>query len=89
MHVIPESANWAMFGNAAGPKRNEFMIVNYHPDMIVGFHNDYIHSKGTKDMLMRGKDHNIYTLLITLSEIVVIHSKEFTEEEMMVQKKLC
>jgi len=79
MNVIPEPANWAMFDKAAGPIRNQLMIDKYHPDMVVGFHNDYEHSRGTKDMLMRAKKANIYTLLVSLDKVITIHSKVLKE----------
>lgn len=89
MTVIAEEAHWELFGLSAGPKRNEFMIAQYHPNMIVGFHDNYEKSKGTKDMLTRGKNHNIYTVLVTHEKVITIHSKEFKDEEIMEQKKLC
>jgi len=86
MVVVPEAADWFKYGKKAGPIRNQVMIDKYHPDMIVGFHDDYEHSKGTKDMLTRGKNHNVYTVLVTHKEVITINSKN---EEVMEQKKLC
>lgn len=56
MTVIEERADWAKYGNAAGPIRNQFMLDKYHPDLVVAFHDDLEHSKGTKDMVNRAKE---------------------------------
>lgn len=88
MHVITERADWTKYKKGAGPVRNQLILDKYHPDMVVGFHNNYEKSKGTKDMLMRAKKANIYTILVTLSNVITIHSKEFKDDEIMEQKKL-
>jgi hypothetical protein len=87
--VIPVDAKWNEYRKAAGPIRNRLMIKKYNPDIVVGFHNDYERSKGTKDMLTRAKKANIYTILITSDKVITIHSKKFKKEEMMVQRTLC
>jgi hypothetical protein len=49
--VIVEKANWLKFGKAAGPIRNQLMLDVYKPDLVVAFHNDLAHSKGTSNMV--------------------------------------
>jgi hypothetical protein len=89
MNVIPCPADWDKYGLAAGPIRNQFMLDKYHPDLVVGFHNNYNKSKGTKDMLTRAKKANIYTLLVSSEKVITIHDKVFKDEEILEQKKLC
>jgi hypothetical protein len=71
-------AEWFKYGKSAGPIRNKLMLGKYKPDMVVAFHNDYEHSKGTKDMCERAKAANIYTILISKGNLLVLHSKTFT-----------
>lgn len=52
-------ALWDIYGKAAGPMRNEKMITDGFPDLVVAFHNDLEHSKGTKNMLERANKHGI------------------------------
>lgn len=54
VHKIP--ANWSKFGRAAGPIRNREMLKQ-HPDigLVLAFHDDIEHSKGTKDMITRAR----------------------------------
>lgn len=49
--VLAFPANWQKYGRAAGPIRNTEMLNEGKPDMVVAFHNDYLHSKGTKNMV--------------------------------------
>lgn len=51
--VHPFPANWAKFGKAAGPIRNQQQLDEGKPDLGLAFHNDIEHSKGTKDMVSR------------------------------------
>ena len=48
-------AEWSKNGRAAGPLRNQRMIDEGKPDLILAFHNDIDSSRGTKDMLGRAK----------------------------------
>lgn len=45
-------ANWSRYGKAAGPKRNEQMLREFNPDMIVAFPG----GNGTQDMVRRATD---------------------------------
>jgi hypothetical protein len=81
-------AKWNKYGNKAGPIRNQEMLDNYTPDMVVAFHNDYKNSKGTKDMCERAKTANIYTVLISNDNVKTLHSKQFTVGEAFTKEAL-
>jgi hypothetical protein len=70
MNVIEEKADWFKYGKAAGPIRNQLMLDKYRPELVVAFHNDLEHSKGTKDMLYRAKEQGFETRLITSNGMV-------------------
>lgn len=57
--VIPVPAEWNKYGKAAGPIRNKKMLDKYKPDLVVAFHNDIKHSKGTIDMITKAIDAGI------------------------------
>lgn len=48
-------ANWSKYGKAAGPVRNQQMLNEGQPNLVIGFHNDIASSTGTADMLKRSK----------------------------------
>lgn len=52
--VLRYPANWAKFGKAAGPLRNQLML-DQNPDLVLAFHEDIANSKGTGDMVRRAK----------------------------------
>ena len=52
-------ANWSKYGRAAGPIRNQQMLDESKPDLVVYFHDDIENSKGTKDMITRAEKANI------------------------------
>ena len=57
-HNIPYlefRAKWEDHGKAAGPIRNQQMITEGKPDLVIAFHDDLENSKGTKDMIRRAK----------------------------------
>ncbi len=60
-HMTVESfpANWSRYGRAAGPIRNQLMLDEGQPDLVLAFHSDIEHSKGTADMIRRAKKANI------------------------------
>jgi hypothetical protein len=62
--VIRVSAKWEKYGVAAGPIRNQEMLDTYKPNLVVAFHNDIEHSKGTKDMIERATKFGIETKII-------------------------
>ena len=73
--VLPFPADWTKFGKAAGPMRNEQMIREGHPNLVIGFHNDIASSKGTKDMLKRAFLNEIPTRLVT-DQIIIDWTKD-------------
>jgi hypothetical protein len=48
-------ANWEKYGRAAGPIRNQQMLDEGKPDLVLAFHDDFENSKGTKDMVTRAR----------------------------------
>jgi hypothetical protein len=44
-------ANWDKFGRAAGPIRNQQMLDEGKPELVIAFHHDIENSKGTKHMV--------------------------------------
>ena len=51
-------ANWREFGKAAGPIRNQAMIVDGRPNMIFAFRG----GRGTADMVRRGHLWKVMTI---------------------------
>ena len=60
--VLEFPAKWEEFNRAAGPIRNQQMIDEGHPDLVVYFHDNLDGSKGTKDMVDRAMRINIPVL---------------------------
>jgi|SRR3989304_1057745 len=48
-------ADWKRYGNAAGPIRNQQMIDEGRPDLVLAFHENLKESRGTTDMVNRAK----------------------------------
>lgn len=63
--IVEFPANWAKFGLSAGPKRNQQMLDEGKPDIIIAFHPDLNKSKGTRDMLARAELKKIPIQIIT------------------------
>lgn len=58
VHKIPYlefRPKWEDHGKAAGPIRNQQMLTEGKPDLVIAFHNDLPSSKGTKDMVTRAR----------------------------------
>lgn len=45
--------DWAHFKGGAGPLRNQLMLDEGKPDLVLAFHSNIYESKGTKDMVNR------------------------------------
>lgn len=58
-------ADWERYGRAAGPIRNQQMLDESQPDVVLAFHNDIENSKGTKDMVNRAMSAGIKTIIFT------------------------
>ena len=48
-------AQWNKHGKAAGPIRNQQMLDEEQPDLVIAFHDDLENSKGTKHMVAIAK----------------------------------
>lgn len=44
-------ALWKVYGKAAGPIRNQRMLDQGRPELVIAFHHDLANSKGTKHMV--------------------------------------
>lgn len=51
LDVAHYPAKWRLYGKAAGPIRNELMLEEGNPDLVIAFHNDLPSSKGTSNMV--------------------------------------
>lgn len=57
-------AKWSEYGKAAGPIRNQQMLDEGKPDLVLAFHSNINESKGTADMIERAKKAGIPVELI-------------------------
>jgi len=64
MEVLCFPAEWEKHGKSAGPKRNQRMLEEGVPTLILAFHDDISSSKGTLDMIKRAKNKGINVELI-------------------------
>jgi hypothetical protein len=48
-------AQWKIYGKAAGPIRNQQMLDEGKPDLVLAFHENISESRGTKDMVNRAR----------------------------------
>lgn len=53
--VIEFKANWDLYGDSAGPIRNQKMLDVGKPDRVAAFHEDIQNSTGTRDMIDRAR----------------------------------
>lgn len=58
-------ADWTRYGRAAGPIRNQRMLDEGKPDLVLAFHDDIEHSRGTKNMVEQAKKAGIPVRIIT------------------------
>lgn len=58
-------ADWARYKRAAGPIRNQQMLVEGKPDRVIAFHADIANSKGTKDMVERARAAGLPVTVVT------------------------
>ena len=65
LEVKEYPARWDIYGYAAGPIRNRFMVEDADPELILVFHDDLKSSKGSKDMANLGKMMGIPVILFT------------------------
>ena len=55
MDVLTFRAEWEKYGRSAGPIRNREMLIEGMPDLVIAFHQDLEHSKGTKNMVEQAR----------------------------------
>lgn len=48
-------ADWERYGKGAGPIRNQQMLTEGQPDVVLAFHDNLAESRGTADMVRRAK----------------------------------
>ena len=65
IRVLPFRADWRRYGRGAGPIRNQLMLDEGKPDLVLAFHEDLAHSKGTKDMIDRARAAGVEVKLIS------------------------
>lgn len=53
--VIPFPAKWHIYKRGAGPIRNQQMLDEGKPELVLAFHENISKSIGTKDMVNRAK----------------------------------
>jgi hypothetical protein len=53
--VISFPADWKRYGRGGGVVRNQQMIDEGKPDLVLAFHENIAESRGTKDMVNRAK----------------------------------
>ncbi len=63
--VVPFPAKWNIYGKGAGPIRNQQMIDEGKPDLVLAFHENLNESRGTKDMVHRARGMGIKVEIIT------------------------
>lgn len=57
-------ADWKKYGKAAGPIRNQRMLTEGQPDLVLAFHDDLSRSKGTAHMVKIAQAAGVETLLV-------------------------
>ena len=62
--VVEYPADWNSYGLSAGPRRNQQMLDEGKPDLVLAFTNDFANSKGTKDMVNRAKKQGVTVKII-------------------------
>lgn len=62
--VDPHPAAWTQFGDQAGPIRNREML-DLRPDLLLAFHPDLAHSKGTAGIIKEARRRGIPVEVIT------------------------
>jgi len=63
--VLKFPAKWEDHGKAAGPIRNQRMLDEGKPTIVLAFHNNIEQSKGTADMVQRARKVNIPVQIYT------------------------
>ncbi len=64
LKIVTEKAKWNVFGNSAGPIRNQVMLDKYSPDFVIAFPG----GRGTADMVRRSREAGIDVAEIKIGE---------------------
>lgn len=81
LKVIKFPANWSTYGRAAGVIRNQQMLDEGKPDLVIAFNDDIEKSKGTKDMVNRAKKSGIKTKVYRHGVVCTVYpGKEYYGE---------
>ena len=67
LRVLAFPAEWAEHGRAAGPIRNQRMLLEAGPFIVLAFHDDVESSRGTKNMISAAKARGVEVKLFTSS----------------------
>ena len=59
IEVYSYPAEWTNWGRVGGPIRNQKMIDECKPDLVLAFHENFYQSKGTWDMVIKAGARNI------------------------------
>lgn len=62
--VLPFAADWGRFGKAAGPLRNQKMLDDGKPDLVVAFPG----GRGTADMVAKARKSGVLVMEIAAKE---------------------
>ena len=63
--VLPFPADWDRYGRGAGPRRNQQMLDEMKPDLVLAFSEDLNSSRGTADMVARARRAGLPVRLIS------------------------
>jgi len=63
--VIAFPAQWNKYGRAAGPIRNQQMLTEGKPDMVLAFHDNLALSRGTAHMVRIARQAGVLVKLVS------------------------
>jgi hypothetical protein len=61
----PYPANWKKYGRRAGPIRNQRMLDDFDPALVIAFPG----GRGTADMISKAQDHGVTVFDLTSTEL--------------------
>lgn len=76
VQIITYPADWKTYGKRAGPIRNQQMLKEGRPTIVIGFHDNLELSKGTKHMLGISMKAGIKTIHVSSKKETVLHEGE-------------
>ena len=68
IHVLPFPADWERHGRAAGPIRNQQMLDEGKPVLVLAFSENLNSSRGTADMVARARLWGVEVRLVSHSK---------------------